>query len=92
MNPTFFPITIVVTHCYTLTISSFFKIASDVSIRKSYLRKEIIIYVNKWIEMEIVYIAAWLTLQSEWKQRTKIAWFEILSMWYVAIHILNTKF
>lgn len=42
--------------------------------------------------MEIVYIAAWLTLQSEWKQRTKIAWFEILSMWYVAIHILNTKF
>ena len=36
-------------------ISSFFKI---VSIRKSYLHKEIIIYVNKWIEMEIVYTAA----------------------------------
>lgn len=41
--------------------------------------------------MEIVYTAAWLILQSEWKQRTKTAWFEILSIWYVAIHILNTK-
>lgn len=58
MNSTCFPITIVVTHCYTLTISSFLKIASDVSIRKSYLREEIIIYINKWVEMEIVYIAA----------------------------------
>ena len=53
----------------------------DVSIRKSYLHKEIIIYVNKWIEMEIVFTAAWLILQSEWKQRTKIAWFERLSIW-----------